>query len=215
MQKYTNEELCTLIRKGETWAVDELLRQNERFVAECAHKLYRAGRDKHLLSNADLDDLAQEGRIALAKAADTYNQARGSLFLTYAGCAVKAAMLDWLRENDRRFEMRYQQEHPDSLIIEYEYESENTNCPDLEMGENPYRMTPEQIYLWKEFGDELKSAINSLDKRTRMYLMYRYGFLDGMPHSKKEAVWHFHLRESWAKKTEEEGIKRLRKKMLG
>lgn len=46
-----------------------------------------------------MEDLKQEGALALIKAAEKYESAKGARFLTYAGAAVKTAMLDYAAEN--------------------------------------------------------------------------------------------------------------------
>ncbi len=46
-----------------------------------------------------VEDLKQEGALALIKATEKYEAAKGARFLTYAGAAVKTAMLDYAAEN--------------------------------------------------------------------------------------------------------------------
>ena len=74
-----NRELCRRYQAGDKKAGEELIRFNERFIQQIIGKrIYRCGSD---LPN---DDLAQEGRIGLLKAAERFDLSRETGFLTYA-----------------------------------------------------------------------------------------------------------------------------------
>ena len=49
--------------------------------------------------------------------------------------------------------------------------------------------------------------------REQTYLLYRYGFTDGIEHPLIGAALHFHLSESWTKKVEGEAMDSLRGKL--
>lgn len=203
MTEFTNEQLCEHIKKGEKWAADRLIEQNKGFVYDCAHKTYKAYRVSHMLSETDEDDLTQEGFCALIAAVDSFDPARRTLFLTYAGQAIQNAMLDWLRENNNRFELKYLKTHPDSKWVEYGVEAEETAWQLIDMPNDPYTMTPEQIYLRKETSEALEAGIEKCGPRGREYLLYRYGFVDGQEHSEAETARRYHLKRSWVKALEE------------
>ena len=73
----TNEQLAMKIKAGEDVAdnMAQLYEQTRTFIHAIAWK-YRG--------RAELDDLEQEGYLALYDAIDGYDPAAGCLFLTYA-----------------------------------------------------------------------------------------------------------------------------------
>ena len=78
---------------------------------------------------------------------------------------------------------------------------------------DPHTQTPEQIYIQKEQLIELYAALDKLTAREQTYLLYRYGFTDGIEHPLIGAALHFHLSESWTKKVEGEAMDSLRGKL--
>lgn len=214
MREYTNEQLCEHIKKGEKWATERLIEQNKGFVYDCAHKTYKAYRVSRVLSETDEDDLLQEGLCALIAAVDSFDPAHGTLFLTYAGRAIQNAMLDWLRENNKRFELKYLKTHPDFNWEEYDAEAKETAWQPIGMPNDPYTMTPEQIYLRKETSEALEAGLKKCGLRGRAYLMYRFGFDDGQEHSEAETARRYHLKRSWAQKIEDDSLNVLKQHMI-
>lgn len=74
----------------------------------------------------------------------------------------------------------------------------------------PRPQTPGQIYIQKEQLIELYAALDKLTAREQTYLLYRYGFTDGIEHPLIGMVLYFHLSDSWTKKVEDEAMNNLR-----
>lgn len=87
MEQQTNEQLATLIRAGEDPAGNmlKLWERNKGFIAKMARKYS---------GYADMDDLLQEGYLALNEAVEHYTD-KGASFLTYAAF--------WIRQGLRRY----------------------------------------------------------------------------------------------------------------
>lgn len=87
MEQRTNEQLVTLIRAGEDPAGNmlKLWEQNKGFIAKMARKYS---------GYAEMDDLMQEGYLALNEAVEHYAD-KGAAFLTYAAF--------WIRQGLRRY----------------------------------------------------------------------------------------------------------------
>ena len=87
MEQRTNEQLVALIRAGEDPAGNmlKLWEQNKGFIAKMARKYS---------GYADMDDLMQEGYLALNEAVEHYAD-KGAAFLTYAAF--------WIRQGLRRY----------------------------------------------------------------------------------------------------------------
>ena len=78
MSKQQDIQLATAAQAGDDQAKLELLQKYERL----CHKLAR--KFKFTATNHDHEDLAQEGRIGLLHAIETYDQSHGASFMTWA-----------------------------------------------------------------------------------------------------------------------------------
>ena len=164
----------------------------------------------------DLDDLMQEGSIGLLNAIPLFDAGRGMKFLTYAAPALRNAMTDCIRAALGLFEQRmvdkkdapgFQRVYLDDVL------SEDERMLRIEAIADPHTQTPEQIYIQKEQLIELYAALDKLTAREQTYLLYRYGFTDGIEHPLIGAALHFHLSESRTKKVEGEAMDSLRGKL--
>ena len=90
----SNEELVCKIQNGDTTFEKYLLSKNEGFITKTATNILR-NRNLHYL----LEDLKQEGGMALLKSAKTFNSELGTKFLTYGATAIRSSMLDFLAKN--------------------------------------------------------------------------------------------------------------------
>ena len=82
----SNEELTLRIQEGDKNAAELLLSQNEGYITELALKYSEW---------CELEDLKQEGALALLEAVKRFDPARGTKLLTYATPAMESAMLDY------------------------------------------------------------------------------------------------------------------------
>ena len=74
---------------------------------------------------------------------------------------------------------------------------------------DPTVKSPEQIYVEQETLRELYAALGRISDREQTYLLYRYGFTDDMEHTMIGTAIHFNLRESRAKKLENQAMDNL------
>ena len=202
MPTRSNEQLCRLAQKGDTAARDILLEKNLGFIRKIALEQYRnMGLDENDIG-IDLDDLMQEGSIGLLNAIPLFDAGRGMKFLTYAAPALRNAMTDCIRAA-----LGFQRVYLDDVL------SEDERMLRIEAIADPHTQTPEQIYIQKEQLIELYAALDKLTAREQTYLLYRYGFTDGIEHPLIGAALHFHLSESRTKKVEGEAMDSLRGKL--
>lgn len=190
----TNEQLCAALKQGDRSALDTLVEQNMSFLRRKANKLANQFKRPHTVN-----DLVQEGAIALMEAAERYDPAHGALFQTYADKRVFKAMRN----------------HLDFFIA--------AECDDLDeiagaeesalsaWDEINYVWSPESWVIRKETAQELFDAVRVCSKREQTYISYRFGYPDGSPEKTlKESAAHFHLTESRAKKLEALALDNIR-----
>lgn len=103
----SNENLVLRLQSGEESVTEQLISQNEGWISKLATELCTQ------YDRPDLyEDLQQEGRIALLESARSYSAERGAKFMSYAGSAIRNAMLDYAAHNFAAFSLpvaRFQQ----------------------------------------------------------------------------------------------------------
>lgn len=84
----TNEELVERVRDGDADSIEKLLRSNQEYLYKLARRLS---------NNPDvIEDLVQEGRIAILEAVSSFDPAQGVLFLTYATPLIRKTMREFM-----------------------------------------------------------------------------------------------------------------------
>lgn len=86
-------EVVKRVKKGDSKALDKLLRANLRFVVSVAKK-YQG-------HNLYLGDLINEGNIGLIKAAKRFDETKGFKFISYAVWWIRQTILQALSEHSR------------------------------------------------------------------------------------------------------------------
>ena len=74
---------------------------------------------------------------------------------------------------------------------------------------DPYAAEPEKIMIEEENRRELYEGIRRISPRESTYLLYRFGFEDDIEHPLIGTALHFHLRQSRAKKLEQDAMDNL------
>lgn len=205
VRRMDNERLCVLAQKGDIQAQEQLVQNNLGYIRKTANELYISVGLRNSELGIDHDDLIQEGSIGLLRAISLYDSSKKIKFLTYAGPAIRNAMMDLLSSAFATFEQRMQSDK-DGIPME------RINLDDLLPGEDsiqrsdliadPCASEPEQIMIEEENRRELYEGLRRISKREQVYLLYRFGFEDNMEHPLVGTALHFHLSESRARSTE-------------
>lgn len=212
MKKQDNERLCALAQKGDTEARDLLLKNNMGFIRKTANEIYM----KSNLAESDLStetsDLEQEGCLGLLTAIPLFDSSKGIKFLTYAAPFIRNTMTDLIRDVFSQYEQRMTST-TDGLALQKirldEILPGEERLLRMEAIADPTVKSPEQIYVDKETMRELYEGLDRLSEREQAYLLHRYGFADDVEHTMIGSAIHFNLRESRAKKLEEDAMDNL------
>ena len=204
----TNEELCLRYQAGDAGAAEELVSRNKGFIHKIAEQYPCDFRNPRM----DFDDYMQEGTVALLRAASQFDPSRQVLFLTYAGQAVRNAIVDAIRTDEPNMVLTPLDESRTATSDEDDDADLSTDRMESRLP-NSYEANPETIYIRKEQLEELYTAIRSLSPRHHAWIICRYGFNDDVYKSLAEMVRIYHLSETRAKRIEDEAIGKLRKEL--
>lgn len=86
----SNEELALQIQAGDKQAEELLISQNEGYITNFALKY---------VQRCELEDMKQEGAMALLEAAKRFDPSYGTKLLTYATPAIESALIDYSSHN--------------------------------------------------------------------------------------------------------------------
>ena len=204
----TNEELCLRYQAGDTDAAEELVSRNKGFIHKIAEQYPCDFRNPRM----DFDDYMQEGTLALLRAASQFDPSRQVLFLTYAGQAVRNAIVDAIRTDEPNMVLTPLDASRTATSDEDDDADLSTDRMESRLP-NSYETNPETIYIRKEQLEELYAAIHSLSPRHHAWIICRYGFNDDVYKSLAQMVRIYHLSETRAKRIEDEAIGKLRKEL--
>ncbi|SHO47190.1 RNA polymerase sporulation sigma factor SigH [Anaerocolumna xylanovorans] len=90
----SDEEIITLIRRGNSYAMDYMLTKYKTLVKNKAKALFLIGGDK--------EDLIQEGMIGLYKAIRDYNTEKDSTFYSFADLCISRQMYSAIKASNRK-----------------------------------------------------------------------------------------------------------------
>ena len=201
----TNERLCTLAQQGDTQAQEQLVQNNLGYIRKTANELYISVGLGNSELGIDHDDLIQEGSIGLLRAISLYDSGKKIKFLTYAGPAIRNAMMDLISAAFTAFEQRMQSDQ-DGIPMERIYLDDLLPSKDSmqrsDLIADPYASEPEKIMEEEENRKELYGGLRHISEREQVYLLYRFGFADNIVHPLVGTALYFHLSESRARATE-------------
>ncbi len=96
MENNDNEKLLEDYSRGHDEELrNEIVLKNLGLVRSCAISMRNL-----YLKNGDIDDIVNEGVIALMGAIESFDPTKGAKFETYASLKIRGAIIDYLREQD-------------------------------------------------------------------------------------------------------------------
>lgn len=96
MEYNTAERVAEYQQSGDIALRNEIVLRNMGLVRSCAMSLRNM-----YIKYGDVDDVVNEGVIALMDAIDSYDPLKGAKFETYASLRIRGAIIDFIRKQDR------------------------------------------------------------------------------------------------------------------
>ena len=193
------EERCVLDRMqaGDRTARDELITHNLRLVVYLAKKYENSG--------VPSEDMISIGTIGLIKAVNTFTPERKIKLATYASRCIGNEILMYLRKSSNR---RQESSIDEPLNIDGDG-NELLLSDVLSSDENQVGQQLEQ----DAERATLRQSVALLSPRERQIMELRFGLVDGVEHTQKEAADAIGISQSYISRLEKRIIQELRKRL--
>lgn len=205
-----NKQLCLLIKQNDLYAENQLLMENEGLIRQLASTMeisYELD-DTHY-GGIDIDDIMQEGRIAMLRAATQFDPNMEIKFSTYAYQVMKNAMTDLCKKGMSTFEKHME----DNGLTRVFLDAETDNGESALYGNGTsieYHDPTGNIAVLHVMLEKMRNRLELLPARQRRLLAYHYGLSTLQEHSISESASFFHLSEKHLKELEKKALKTLR-----
>lgn len=139
----TEIELIKKAKAGDQESFAEIVREYNVLVKKIVRKFFLVG--------AELEDLQQEGTIALFNAVNTYDEKREASFRTYATVCIKHAIMTALK----KFNSKSSKLLTDSMTLDDDFDDDG----DFIIVIPSSKMLPDDKLIWKEKLDEIRKFV--------------------------------------------------------
>ena len=144
-------EVIYLISENDEYAKELMLKKYEPIVYNIANKLSGCAK----LAGLEMDDLVQEGYLALALSFNKFNPNRNTMFYTYAVSAIKKRMLNIIRANTTSGHQLLN----NSLSLEFELFEDNKLMDNIE---DTTINKPLDLLVEREYFNKIKDTLYGL-----------------------------------------------------
>lgn len=191
------KDLLARMMAGDPTARDELITHNLRLVVYLAKKYENSG--------VPSEDMISIGTIGLIKAVNTFTPERNIKLATYASRCIGNEILMYLRKSSNR---RQEASIDEPLNIDGDG-NELLLSDVLSSDENQVGQKLEQ----DAERATLRQSVALLSPRERQIMELRFGLVDGVEHTQKEAADAIGISQSYISRLEKRIIKELRKRL--
>ena len=205
-----NRELCKKIKQNDLGAETRLLAENEGLLRSLTStsEMVRAMEDAKY-GGIELDDILQEGRIAMLRAAQSYDENTGAEFSSYAYASMKNALTDLCRKGLSAFEKRMIDCGLTRVFLDDQpLDKEEVKISDrtsLEWHDPTGNLAVLHVML-----EKMRNRIKDLPDRERRLILYRYGLSVLECKTISETAAFFHLTERYAAEIERNTLQTLK-----
>ena len=180
--------LLTRMMAGDAAARDDLITHNLRLVVYLAKKYENSG--------VPQEDMISIGTIGLIKAVNTFTPARNIKLATYASRCIGNEILMYLRKSSNIDEPLNTDGDGNELLLSDVLGSDE-NLVGLQLEQAAERAT-------------LRRSVEQLAPRERQIMELRFGLVDGVEHTQKEAADALGISQSYISRLEKRIIRQLK-----
>lgn len=160
-EQYSDEELISRLRQGESDISDYLMEKYKEFVRKKARAMFLIG--------GETDDLIQEGMIGLFKAIQNYQSDKEASFRTFAGLCIDRQLYSAVQNSNR------QKHQPLNTYISLSDEKE-TDCLEGSWSDNPEAVLIDQEST-QNLEQEIMQSLSPMENKVLDYYLRGYGYV--------------------------------------
>ena len=181
--------LLTRMMAGDAAARDDLITHNLRLVVYLAKKYENSG--------VPQEDMISIGTIGLIKAVNTFTPARNIKLATYASRCIGNEILMYLRKSSNRRQEPLNTDGDGNELLLSDVLGSDENLVGLQLEQAAERAT-------------LRRSVEQLAPRERQIMELRFGLVDGVEHTQKEAADALGISQSYISRLEKRIIRQLK-----
>ncbi len=206
-----NRELCALVKQNDLRAQTELLLENEGLIVQLAKSLEIAHElDINHYSGIELDDILQEGRLAMLEAAKKYDVNSDTKFSTYAYTVMRNAMSDLCRKGDSSFERQLADNGIVQVFLNDDPVDEDGIPVCEKVSDGRVRDPVGDEAVLRVTIQKMHNRLEMLPAREQRILMYHYGLSTLVFKTISETAAFFHLTEKYLRAIENHALAKLK-----
>nr|WP_297708629.1 sigma-70 family RNA polymerase sigma factor [uncultured Butyrivibrio sp.] len=211
-----NREICCRVKQNDSHALTLLLLENEGLILQIARELEAIHEiDINHYGGIELQDILQEGRIAMIEAAKSYDPSSGVKFSTFAYKVMRNAMNDLCRKGDSSFERRLAYDGDVQVFLDDD-PTDDDGIPEQEKipdGDIPDPVG--NLVVRRLRSERIWEFFCGLSEREQKILSFRYGLIVFEEEkSIPETAKYFHLSKNNLKSIEKKALGKLRREIL-
>ena len=171
----TNEELVLCIQQGKEEYIPDLWEQVRKLVCMMCVRYYHSKQERCAAAGVDIDDLEQEGYIAVLKAVTDYKPENGWKFSTYLRYHLLSALNNaaGLRTNKKGNDITYSSARLDAVVSGTDDSLFLLDTvPDKE-AEREFESVEDKLYH-EQLRRDLDNAIEKLQEREKLIITEKY-----------------------------------------
>ena len=190
------ESVCLMLcKKGDMSARNKLIEHNLRLVAHIVRKYYTA--------NKSTDDLISVGTIGLVKAVDSFNDANGTRFATYAAKCIQNEILMLFRSQKK---LGCEVSLNDTIDIDKDG-NPLTYLDIISVEDNIADDIDKKIQINKS----LSYIRDNMEEREKQILVMRYGLGNTKIYTQREVAKKLGISRSYVSRIEKSALEKIKK----
>ena len=197
LKREEEAELIARLEQGDSQARNKLIEHNLRLVAYIARRFENTG--------IHMEDLISIGTIGLIKAVGTYQPAKSIKLATYASRCIGNEILMYLRKTSSR---RQEASIDEPLNVDSDGNelllSDVLGTDENQVGQRLEQDAERAV---------LRRSVERLSARERQIMELRFGLVDGVEHTQKEAADAIGISQSYISRLEKRIIRDLRRQL--